>query len=76
MKIRAEKGFTALTIGHGLGSAVVSQELWGVDLRIEVHQIGIRTSTKLVSRQLGSITVGQELVATISRVWLGLSALA
>ena len=41
MKIRSEKGFTALTIGHGLGSAVVSQELWGVDLRIEVHEIGI-----------------------------------
>ena len=41
MKIRLEKGFTALTIGHGLGSAVGSQELWGVDLRIEVHQIGI-----------------------------------
>ena len=41
MTVRPEKVFAALTIGHRLGSAVVSQELWGVDLRIEVHQIGI-----------------------------------
>ena len=37
----SEKGFTALTIGHSLGSAVVPQEKWGVDLRVEVHQVGI-----------------------------------